>query len=78
MPLVVRDLTTTLWDVSEAAQAAQVSPYTVRSWVRRGHLTASGLDERGRMLFRAVDVINAEKATRQRAHRVWPSYPVAA
>jgi predicted site-specific integrase-resolvase len=71
----MRDLTTTLWDAAEAAQAAQVSPVTIYSWVRRGHLEVAGLDERGRKLFRACDVVNAERNTRKRAHRTWPEYP---
>jgi hypothetical protein len=69
------DLATTLWTVEQAAEAAQVSPNVVRNWKYRGHLDQAGTDWRGRPLFRAIDVIRAEKATREKARR---SYPMAA
>lgn len=78
MPTVIdlaADLTTELWTVEQAAEAAQVQPNTVRNWKYRGRLEQAGSDWRGRPLFRAIDVIRAEKATRERARRV---YPVAA
>ena len=65
------DLHATLWSVSQAAEAARVSPNVVRNWVYRGRLEVAEPDRRGRPLFRAVDVIRAEKATRERARRVY-------
>lgn len=65
------DLTTTYWTVEQAAEAAQVKPSVVRNWKYRGHLEASKTDWRGRPLFLAVDVIRAEKATRERARRTY-------
>ena len=66
MPL---DFENTLWSTAEAAKATRVAPGTVRSWVRRGHLKAAGLDERYRPLYRASDVLRAEQATRKHARR---------
>ncbi|MEV5944395.1 MerR family transcriptional regulator [Streptomyces sp. NPDC051994] len=70
------DLRTQLWTVAEAAEAAAVSPHVVRNWKYRGVLTqaldAAGrpvTDRQGRPLFRAIDVIRAEKATREKARR---------
>ncbi|MGW1744573.1 hypothetical protein ACWCRD_02925 [Streptomyces sp. NPDC002092] len=65
------DLTTTRWTVAQAAEAAQVSPNVVRNWKYRGVLTEVGHDFRGRPLFLAIDVIRAEKATRERARRTY-------
>lgn len=69
------DLTATLWTVDQAAEAAQVNPNVVRNWRYRGVLAEATRDYRNRPLFRAIDVIRAEKATRERARR---SYPAAA
>lgn len=66
------DLSEALWTVEQAAEVAQVRPKTVRNWKYRGHLPVADRDRRGRQLFRAVDVIRAEKATRERARRVYP------
>lgn len=65
------DLTTTRWTVAEAAEAAQVSPNVIRNWKYRGVLTEAGRDWRDRPLFRAIDVIRAEKATREKARRTY-------
>lgn len=65
------DLTTTRWTVAQAAEAAQVTPNVVRNWKYRGLLTEAGRDFRGRPLFRAIDVIRAEKATREKARRTY-------
>lgn len=67
------DLQTTLWSVAEAAEAAQVRPNVVRNWKYRGVLKQAGADRYGRPLFRAIDVINAEKATREKARRTYPA-----
>jgi excisionase family DNA binding protein len=60
-----------LWlTIREAADLTGVSPQTVYSWIRRGHLKVEGLDHRGQKLLRHLDVARAEKATRNRAKRV--------
>ncbi|MEU5448670.1 helix-turn-helix domain-containing protein [Streptomyces californicus] len=56
--------------VKEAALFTGVSVQTVYSWVRRGHLTVTGLDHRGQKVFRHLDVARAEQATRTRSQRV--------
>ncbi|MFJ6085152.1 hypothetical protein ACIQI8_27465 [Streptomyces sp. NPDC092369] len=72
------DLQTRLWTAQEAADAAGVTPNTVRNWKHRGHLaqarTASGrpiTNAAGQPLFNPVDVIRAERVTRQRARRTY-------
>jgi len=65
------DLQTTLWNVKQAAHAAGVSENTVHNWRYRGRLEVAGRDRKDRPLFRAIDVIRAEKATRERARRVY-------
>lgn len=65
------DLQTTLWNVKQAAQAAGVSENTVHNWRYRGRLEVAGRDRNKRPLFRAIDVIRAEKTTRERARRVY-------
>lgn len=60
-----------LWlTIREAADLTGVSPQTVYSWIRRGHLTVEGLDHRGQKLLRHLDVARAEMATRAKAKRV--------
>ncbi|MFW3459686.1 MerR family transcriptional regulator [Streptomyces microflavus] len=50
--------------------AAHITPTTIRSWVHRGHLTATGLAEDNRSrTYRLQDVARAELATRARALR---------
>lgn len=63
------DLQATLWNVAEAAEAAQVTPNVVHNWRYRGRLEVAARDRNGRPLFRAIDVIRAEKATREKARR---------
>jgi excisionase family DNA binding protein len=53
----------------DAATLCGVDPATIRKWVQRGTLTPGGVDERGRRLFRLVDVAKAESATRAAARR---------
>ncbi|MEV5688632.1 MerR family transcriptional regulator [Streptomyces sp. NPDC052164] len=52
------------------AGAARIRASTLRSWVNRGHLTATGMSEDKRPLYRLADVAKAEKATRSRALRL--------
>jgi predicted site-specific integrase-resolvase len=54
----------------EAADHFGVKLFTIYSWVRRGQLQVGGLDERGRKVFRLLDVALVEKATRTKAKRV--------
>jgi hypothetical protein len=63
------DLQTTLWNVTEAAEAARVKANVVHNWRYRGRLQVADRDRQGRPLFRAIDVIRAEKATREKARR---------
>ncbi|MFC8676694.1 hypothetical protein ACFUEN_28915 [Streptomyces griseorubiginosus] len=70
------DLQTTFWTAQEAAEAAGVEPGVVRNWKYRGHLPQASTEQgrpmtnlAGQPLFRAVDVIRAERLTRQRARR---------
>jgi len=65
------DLETTLWTAEEAAEAAQVNRNVVDNWRYRGKLEVAERDRRGRPLYRALDVIRAEKATRERARRTY-------
>jgi hypothetical protein len=50
--------------------AAHITAATIRQWARRGHLTAGGLDPRGRPLYTLTAVAAAEQATRTRALRL--------
>lgn len=61
-----------VWTVAEAAALAGVSTDAVHKWRRRGLLADAGRDWRGRVLVRSGDVIRAERATRERARRVYP------
>ncbi|MFC8697719.1 helix-turn-helix domain-containing protein [Streptomyces parvus] len=55
--------------VKEAALYTGISVQTVYSWIRRRHLTVTGLDHRGQKLVRHLDVAKDELATRSRAQR---------
>lgn len=61
------DLTTTLWTTSEAAEAAGVSADVIYQWKRRGKIAP--VNRKGWPRYRALDVLTAEAATRERAHR---------
>ncbi|MYV64449.1 MerR family transcriptional regulator [Streptomyces sp. SID2131] len=60
----------THWRRALSANAAVVTAATVRYWVTRGHLTATGLNDRGHPLYASADVARAELATRRRALRL--------
>jgi DNA-binding transcriptional MerR regulator len=54
---------------AEAATLCHVTSDAIWQWKRRGHLAPAGLDERGRPLYRQIDVARAEAKTRKRAGR---------
>ncbi|AXH45831.1 HTH DNA binding domain protein [Gordonia phage GEazy] len=67
-----------LLTADEAATLCGVSAKTVRAWANRGYCTRNGArqkldvvgrDERGRNLYRAIDVAKAEYATSRRSRR---------
>ncbi|MEV6614251.1 MerR family transcriptional regulator [Streptomyces sp. NPDC051051] len=60
----------TRWRRTVSANAAAVSRSAICHWVRRGHLTAAGLDDQNRPLYALPDIARAEKATRGRALRL--------
>ncbi|MFE2969897.1 hypothetical protein ACFXKC_40770 [Streptomyces sp. NPDC059340] len=68
---LAEDLETTLWTAEQAAEAAQVKRNVVDNWRYRGKLEVAKRDHRGRPLYRAIDVVRAEKATRGRARRTY-------
>jgi DNA-binding transcriptional MerR regulator len=62
----------------EVADLCRVTTAAVRQWRRRGHITADGLDERGRPLYKQLTAARAEAATRSRAGRALPGLSAAA
>lgn len=52
-----------------AANLVGVKVETIRKWRQRGHLEVKGLDERGRPMHAWIDVVRAERATRDKAGR---------
>lgn len=60
-----------VWTIAEAATLAQVTTDAVHKWRRRGLLEDAGRDRQGRVLVRRIDVIRAEKSTRERARRTY-------
>lgn len=63
------DLYATYWTTAEAADAVGVEPGVIRIWAYRGHIKR--INGSGRPLYRAMDVLAAEKATRERARRTY-------
>jgi len=61
------DLATTLWTAPEAAEAAGVSVDVIYQWKRRGKIQP--VNRSGWPRYRALDILAAEAATRQRAGR---------
>lgn len=54
---------------AEAATLCGVTVSAIRQWAHKGLIAATGIDERGRKLYRLLDVAKAERATRTRARR---------
>lgn len=61
------DLTQKTWTVAEAAEAAGVTADVIYQWKRRGKIKP--INSKGWPRYRALDVLKAEAATRDRAHR---------
>ncbi len=64
-PNGIDDLITT----NQAATLCGVTTAAIRQWAHRNQLAPAGIDERGRKLYRLIDVARAEHATRTRARR---------
>ncbi|MFJ4907708.1 MerR family transcriptional regulator [Streptomyces sp. NPDC093249] len=60
----------TRWRHLLTAGSAAVTPATIRSWARRGHLVPTGLDDHDRPLYTHANLARAEAATRGRALRL--------
>lgn len=56
-----------VWTTAEAAEAAGVTTDVIYQWKRRGKIQP--VNRRGWPRYRALDVLRAEQATRQRAGR---------
>jgi DNA-binding transcriptional MerR regulator len=54
---------------AQAAKRMRVKPATIRSWVRKGYLTAAGRTERGWSVYWDADVRRAEQKARKAALR---------
>jgi DNA-binding transcriptional MerR regulator len=61
----------TLVGSADAAKIAGVAVATIWKWKERGLIEPSGLDERGRPLYRLLDIAKAERSTREKARRTW-------
>jgi predicted site-specific integrase-resolvase len=61
------DLQHTTWTTAEAAEAAGVTPAVIYQWKRRGKIKP--INRRGWPRYRALEVLQAEQSTRQRAGR---------
>lgn len=61
------DLERALWTTAEAAEAAGVTRDVIYQWRARGKITP--VNRRGWPRYRAMDILRAEQATRQRAGR---------
>lgn len=57
----------TLWTTAEAAEAVGVKRDVIYQWRARGKITP--VNRRGWPRYRAMDVLQAEKSTRERAGR---------
>lgn len=61
------DLASAYWTTAEAAEAAGVTTAVIYQWKRRGKITP--VNRCGWPVYRALDILTAEAATRQRAGR---------
>lgn len=51
------------------ARMTRVTQHQIRQWKSRGHLEAAGEDDRGRPLYRGIDVLRALAKAEQNAAR---------
>lgn len=65
------DLEHALWTTAEAAEAAGVTRDVIYQWRARGKITP--VNRRGWPRYRAMDILRAEKSTRERAGRSYAS-----
>lgn len=56
----------TLVTTTEAAEVAGVSVAAISNWRTRGLISPSGLDDRGKPLYRLADIVRTERKTRNR------------
>jgi hypothetical protein len=63
----------TLVTTTEAAEVAGVTVSAISNWRRRGLIQPSGLDDRGKPLYRLADIVRTERSTRRRNWRPAPS-----
>lgn len=61
------DLEHALWTTTEAAEAAGVTTAVIYQWKRRGKIQP--VNRSGWPRYRAMDILRAEQATRERAGR---------
>lgn len=66
------DLEHTVWTTAQAAEAAGVTPEVIYQWKRRGKIKP--VNRRGWPRYRAMDVLQAERSTRERAGRVYGAH----
>jgi hypothetical protein len=59
-----------LLSTPQAARLVGVSPSTFRVWRYRGHVTPTGLDERGRPLYSREEARAGERRVRENGLRV--------
>lgn len=69
MPTIAPESLNALVPTKEAARLAGVSVAAISNWKERGWLKPATWDEKGRPLYRFLDVARAEYATRQKARR---------
>jgi len=67
--ILIPDSVDNLITAGEASTLCGVTQAAIRKWAHRNQLAAAGIDERGRKLYRLIDVARAEHATRARARR---------
>jgi DNA-binding transcriptional MerR regulator len=72
VPSIAPEALDSLITTTQAANLACVKVATISMWRDRGHLEPAAYDERGRPLYRFIDVARAERFTRDRARRTFP------
>lgn len=67
--VIYGDLEHTTWTTAEAAEAAGVSADVIYQWKRRRKIVP--VNRTGRPRYRAMDVLDVERSTRERAGRTY-------